>query len=454
MNILIIGSGLMGTAIGHCLALNSNNNVHVLVRTEKISIEINERKTNFKYFPNKSLNHRLKATTDYEEIKRADIIFIALPIHVIYEHIDNIKKYFPQNALVVNLSKGTYSNGVTVVEFLQSQLDNKNIVSMKGGTFAIEMINGSPSLFTLGFNKKDQYVLVNRAIENTNIFIDYTTDIRGVELLSVLKNIYAILIGNIDATYNSPNTRFMILTKVFSEIRIILKALGGREDTMFLSAGVGDIALTSLNDLSRNRILGLLRDNSFSNVNNDNSSVALEAIKTIDFLDIILSSLLKKRLPLFKVLTKFSKEGENKVEVAFHELMKNNYRTVLTYGTFDLIHYGHVEILRLAKQLGDRLIVGLSTDEFNLVKGKKCEIPYDKRKQILEAIDYVDLVIPEKNWEQKVEDIRQNNVDVFVMGDDWKGKFDFLEKYCKVHYFKRFKGLSTTKLKSILESSL
>jgi glycerol-3-phosphate cytidylyltransferase len=454
MNILIIGSGLMGTAIGHCLALNSNNNVHLLVRTEKVSNEINERHTNLRYFPDKNLNPRLKATTDYEEIKRADIIFIALPIHVIYEHIDNIKKYFLQNALVVNLSKGIYSNGITVVESLQKQLNNMNIVSLKGGTFAVEMINGSPLLFTLGFKRKHQYVLVNKAIKNTNIFIDYTTDIRGVELLSALKNIYATLIGNIDTTHYSPNTRFMILTKVFSEIRIIMKALGGRGDTMFLSAGVGDIALTLLNDLSKSKISESLIYRGFYSIKNDNSPIVIEEIEIIDFLDITLSSLLKKRLPLFKTLITFLKERKNKIDFVFQKLMKNDYRTVLIYGTFDLLHYGHVEVLRQAKQLGDKLIVGLSTDEFNLKKGKKCEILYDKRKQLLESVDYVDLVIPENNWEQKIEDIRQNDVDIFVMGDDWRGKFDFLEKYCKVHYIKRTTGISTTKLKSILESSL
>ena len=104
-------------------------------------------------------------------------------------------------------------------------------------------------------------------------------------------------------------------------------------------------------------------------------------------------------------------------------------KRVITYGTFDLLHYGHINLLRRARQMGDYLIVGLSTDEFNWnEKQKKCYFSYEKRKQLLEAIRYVDLVIPEENWEQKRTDVKEYHVDTFVMGDDWKGKFDFLKE--------------------------
>jgi glycerol-3-phosphate cytidylyltransferase len=123
---------------------------------------------------------------------------------------------------------------------------------------------------------------------------------------------------------------------------------------------------------------------------------------------------------------------------------------VITYGTYDLLHYGHINLLRRAKRLGDYLIVGLSTDAFNRVKGKKSYFSYEERKLLLESIRYVDLVIPEENWEQKIEDIKKYNVDIFVMGDDWKGKFDFLERYCKVVYLPRTPKISTTKIKTDL----
>ncbi|SFG37495.1 glycerol-3-phosphate cytidylyltransferase [Sporolactobacillus nakayamae] len=127
-------------------------------------------------------------------------------------------------------------------------------------------------------------------------------------------------------------------------------------------------------------------------------------------------------------------------------------KRILTYGTFDLLHYGHINLLRRAKELGDYLIVGLSTDEFNAVKHKEAYHSYENRKLILEAIRYVDEVIPEKDWDQKVSDVKNNDVDVFVMGDDWKGKFDFLKDYCEVVYLPRTVGISTTKIKHDLFS--
>lgn len=126
-------------------------------------------------------------------------------------------------------------------------------------------------------------------------------------------------------------------------------------------------------------------------------------------------------------------------------------KTVITYGTFDLLHYGHINLLRRAKELGDYLIVALSTDEFNLIKDKKSYFNYDERKKILEAIRYVDLVIEESNWEQKITDVHKYNVDIFVIGNDWEGKFNFLNKYCKVIYLERTEDISTTIIKQDIE---
>ncbi|MBQ5979522.1 MAG: glycerol-3-phosphate cytidylyltransferase [Bacteroidales bacterium] len=127
-------------------------------------------------------------------------------------------------------------------------------------------------------------------------------------------------------------------------------------------------------------------------------------------------------------------------------------KRVITYGTYDMLHYGHINLLRRAKALGDYLIVVLSTDEFNWnEKQKKCYFPYEIRKAMLEAIRYVDLVVPETCWEQKRTDIHTYNVDTFVMGDDWEGKFDFLkEEGCEVVYLPRTEGISTTKIKQDL----
>ena len=126
-------------------------------------------------------------------------------------------------------------------------------------------------------------------------------------------------------------------------------------------------------------------------------------------------------------------------------------KKVITYGTFDLLHAGHINLLRRAKELGDYLIVVVSTDEFNWEqKQKKCYFSYEERKKLVEAVRYVDLVIPENNWEQKISDVKEYHVDTFVMGVDWKGKFDFLKDYCEVVYLPRTEGISTTKIKEDL----
>lgn len=122
-------------------------------------------------------------------------------------------------------------------------------------------------------------------------------------------------------------------------------------------------------------------------------------------------------------------------------------KKVITYGTYDLLHVGHINLLKKAKAMGDYLIVGLSTEKFNKIKKKKAILPYRHRKKILEAIKYVDEVIPENSWNQKERDIKNNKIDIFVMGSDWKGGFDFLKKYCQVVYLPRTRNISTTIIK-------
>ena len=127
-------------------------------------------------------------------------------------------------------------------------------------------------------------------------------------------------------------------------------------------------------------------------------------------------------------------------------------KRVITYGTFDLLHYGHINLLKRAKEQGDYLVVAVSTDEFNWnEKKKKCYFSYEERKAMVEAIRYVDLVIPETCWDQKRRDVADYQIDTFVMGDDWKGQFDFLSDLCEVVYLPRTREISSTKIKEDLK---
>lgn len=127
-------------------------------------------------------------------------------------------------------------------------------------------------------------------------------------------------------------------------------------------------------------------------------------------------------------------------------------RKIITYGTFDLLHLGHINLLRRAKELGDYLIVAVSTDEFNELKGKKTIQPYEEREEIIKSLKFVDEVIPEKSWQQKAEDIKRYGVDVFTIGNDWEGRFDNLKSYCEVIYLERTKNISSTQIKNKLEN--
>ena len=129
-------------------------------------------------------------------------------------------------------------------------------------------------------------------------------------------------------------------------------------------------------------------------------------------------------------------------------------KTVITYGTFDMFHIGHLKLLQRLAELGDELIVAVSSDEFNNIKKKTVLIPYEQRAEIVANISCVDKVISEDNWEQKVSDIKKFDVDIFAMGDDWEGKFDFLKEHCEVVYLERTKDISTTQLKKSLTNFL
>ncbi len=451
MNILILGAGTFGTAIANELSVNKENKVVLFSRDKDKVAEINTLHTNRSCFPNKHLTKSLSATSNKNDLKNADVIFIALPSSVIIGILSTLKSYFKEDILLVNLSKGLFVGGVTIVSEIKKSLNTDNVVTLKGPSFATEVMEHADTLLTLGYTSNSQYQMIRSIIKCTSLHIDCTTDIRGVEVLSVLKNIYALVLGVVDAKYNSPNTRFMILTKAFSEARILLRSLGGADDTLFLACGFGDLCMTSLNDLSRNRTLGLLIGKGFFNSDYKSNAVILEGLSAVKLMHSLPLEHVIENLPLLNILHEFFESNKSMLTIDFDELVDRKFKTVLTYGTFDLLHYGHLEILKKASLLGNKLIVGVSTDEFNKLKGKTCILPYQKRKELLESLYYVDKVIPEDNWEQKIADIKENKVDTFVMGSDWDGKFDDLNKYCKVIYFPRTEGISTTKLKAILK---
>lgn len=255
--IVFIGAGAIGTALGNVLAESGKAPVLLHSIDRQIVDDINNSHINTKSFPALKLHERLHATTDDRYLESGEIIFLAIPSVVMIDYIAQIHRFIPEKALFVNLAKGFGCGNNTIVQCLQDQFPNP-ACTMKGPSFAREIINRMPTGFTLGHTGTGEADKLLELFGGSNIHLDFSTDIRGVEILSILKNIYAVVLGIVDAHFNSPNLRFMILTKAFREMRKVLSWYGGKEETLFNYCGFGDFTLTALNDLSRNRTLGLL----------------------------------------------------------------------------------------------------------------------------------------------------------------------------------------------------
>jgi glycerol-3-phosphate dehydrogenase (NAD(P)+) len=255
--IVFIGAGAIGTALGNSLAKNPGNDVTLVSIEEEVVRSITTSHTNSKYFPGINLNARLKATSALDPIKSAGFIFTAIPSVETVNYLKENVEILPPEAIIVNLAKGFGEHNCTIIRCLTEFLPNP-VCTMKGPTFARDIINNQPTAFTLGSTDQSHFEIFGKMFRDTNIFLDYSTDVQGVEVLSILKNIYAIVAGITDASFDAPNLRSLVLTKSFKEMRDLIIEFGCDEQTMFKFCGFGDFTLTALNDLSRNRTLGLL----------------------------------------------------------------------------------------------------------------------------------------------------------------------------------------------------
>jgi len=255
--ITFIGAGAIGTAIGNILASKKEYRVILHSIDDEAIHSITFNHINPKYFPSIQLHPELKATNNNLVIRDSSILFLAIPSVILVDYLESVRSYIPPGVPLVNLAKGFGAEHRTICECLQQRFPNP-VCTLKGPTFAREIITLLPTGFSLGYSDRSQIETFRKLFSNTTIYLDFTPDIPGVEILSILKNIYAIVLGIVDAQFNSPNLRFLILTKAFREMRRILLHFGGSEETLFNYCGYGDFTLTALNDLSRNRTLGLL----------------------------------------------------------------------------------------------------------------------------------------------------------------------------------------------------
>lgn len=256
-NIIFIGSGAIATSLGNILAANQGHEVQLLSVEQDVVESVNKEHVNFKYFPNYQLHPLLKATHEKTVLKQADVVFLAIPSTAIVTYLHQNLAFIRPDALLVNLAKGFGNESDIIPDCLAAFLKNP-IVSMKGPSFAREIINRQPTAFTIACADPNAFEVFDGLFDDTTIHLDFTQDVKGVEYASILKNIYAIIIGIVDANFDSPNLRSLVLSKAINEMRSLITAFGGNDQTIFNYCGFGDFSLTALNDLSRNRTLGLL----------------------------------------------------------------------------------------------------------------------------------------------------------------------------------------------------
>ena len=350
-------------------------------------------------------------------------------------------------------------------EIIRDVLGNQaKIVALSGPTHAEEVVRDMPSTIVSACDDLEVAEKVQNLFQDTCMRVYTNIDVRGVELCGALKNIIALAAG-ISHGLN------------YSEMTRLGTTMGCLEQTFHGLAGIGDLIVTATSVHSRNFKCGTLIGKGY-NVDDATKEVgmvveglnalpaAMQLAKRYDVempITAMVDAIVKGKVSpneAVKALMNRDRKTELTKSVADinfeNSIIKSKrglgMKRVITYGTFDLLHYGHINLLKRAKALGDYLIVAVSTDEFTrLKKDKKCYFSYEQRKGLLESVRFVDLVIPEENWDQKIKDIKEYHIDTFVIGDDWKGKFDYLkDEGVEVIYLPRTPEISTTQIKEDL----
>lgn len=262
--IAFIGSGAIATAMGDVLAEKGEDLIELLSIENEVVEMVNNKHVNTLYFPKYRLSENLTATSEKAVLEDSDVIFIAIPSNAVVNYFTENQRYISPTSLVVNLAKGFGNNENIIPDCLRDLIPNP-LMTLKGPSFAREIINRQDTGLTAASTENELYQIIKDIFDGTNIRTDFTTDVTGVEYASILKNIYAIVIGMVDANFDSANLRSIVITKAINEMRMILAAFGGDEHTMYKYCGFGDFSLTSLNDMSRNRTLGLLIGKGFFN---------------------------------------------------------------------------------------------------------------------------------------------------------------------------------------------
>lgn len=479
----ILGAGTWGIALAGMLS----NTGHEVIVWSALPEEV-EQLSKTRVHPNLPgmvISDEIVFTKEVENAcKGVNLIIFAVPSVFVRLTARIAKKYIPENQIIVDVAKGIEADTLLTLtgvirEELQCDGTHKDIrlVALSGPTHAEEVALNKPTTIVSACDDLETAEIVQDIFMNTCLRVYTNPDTRGVELCGALKNIIALATGISQGLGYGDNAKAALITRGLAEISRLGIEMGCMEQTFSGLAGVGDLIVTATSVHSRNYKAGYLIGTGLSPEKaKEQVGMVVEGINAIPA-----AMRLKKKynieLPIIEAVNKVINEGADPERTVLHlmnrdkktELVKSvedinfefailknkkeiTMKRVITYGTFDLLHYGHINLLKRAKALGDYLIVVVSSDEFNWnEKHKKTYFSYEERKALLESIRYVDLVIPEENWQQKRTDMHEYHVDTFVMGDDWKGKFDFLkEEGVEVVYLPRTPEISSSKIKKDL----
>ncbi|SEQ24366.1 Glycerol-3-phosphate cytidylyltransferase [Lachnospiraceae bacterium RM5] len=485
-NISVIGAGTWGIALARMLSIYG----HKITVWSALPEEIEElRKTRRqKNLPNMEIPQDIIFTTKLSDACfKAEILLFAVPSIFVRSTAKDVATFIKPGQIIVDVAKGIEAETLmTMSEVISDELQKAGksnpVVALSGPTHAEEVARDIPTAIVAAHQDISVAEKVQEIFTNPVMRVYTNTDVKGVELCGAIKNIIALAAGTISGLGYGDNTRAALLTRGLAEIERLGLKMGCLPDTFIGLAGMGDLIVTATSKHSRNNRCGYLIGQGYS-LNDAIKQVGMvvEGINAIPAA-VKLGEKYNVDLPIISAVDNVINHGGNPKE-AVKNLMRRdtttelskpildiNYESaiiknasirsqgeqsmkrVITYGTFDLLHYGHINLLRRAKALGDYLIVVISSDEFNWnEKHKKCYFSYEQRKALVEAVRYVDLVIPEESWNQKRSDMHEYHVDTFVMGDDWKGKFDFLkEEGVEVVYLPRTPEISSSQIKKDL----
>lgn len=484
MKIGIVGAGTWGIALARMLSKMGNRIIIWSALVEEIEeLRSTHRQKNL---PNMEIPEDIVFTTEVADVcsDRAEILLFAVPSVFVRNTARVVSAYVKSGQIIVNVAKGLEAETLmTMSEVITDELKKTGkenpVVVLSGPTHAEEVARDIPTTIVAAHQNIALAEKVQEIFTNPVMRVYTNTDVKGVELCGALKNIIALAAGIITGLGFGDNTKAALITRGLAEIERLGLQMGCLPDTFYGLAGMGDLIVTATSRHSRNNRCGYLIGQGYTLKDAIKQvGMVVEGINAIPAA-IELAKKYDAEIPIINAVDDVVNHGGDP-KLAVKELMgrdtttelskpildihyetaviqnaaigvrgDQNMKRVITYGTFDLLHYGHINLLRRAKALGDYLIVVISSDEFNWnEKHKKCYFTYEQRKALVEAIRYVDLVIPEESWSQKRTDMHEYHVDTFVMGDDWKGKFDFLEEEgVEVVYLPRTPEISSSQIK-------